>query len=142
MLAGSDGFGSDDGVRMVCRCHDDGICLREQFLEHHAVVAVLLGVGIGFEHVVRVLPVHVAKADDFFGLGYFRNVRGATAADTHGQNLQLAVHGRRGNVFGLGQYRFRRHGESDGSGGSCFEERSSGNFFGHKYMSVLGLISC
>ena len=132
MLAGSDGFRGDNGVRVVRRGNDDGIGLRQQFLEHHAVVAVLLGVGIGFEHVVRVLPVHVAKADDFFGLGYFRNVRGATATDTYGQDLQLAVHGRRGNVFGLGQYGFGCHGESDGSGGSCFEERSSGNFFGHK----------
>ena len=125
VLAGSDGLGGDDGVRVIRRSNDHGVGLRKHFLEHHAVVTVLFRGRILLEHVVGILPVHVAQADDFLGLGDLGDDGGATSADTDGQHLQFTVHRRRGNVFGLGQNGFGSHGQADGGGGSGFQERPS-----------------
>ena len=60
VLAGRHRIGCDDRVRVVGRGHHHGVCRLEHFVEHLAVVVVLLGSRVALEHVVGIFPVDVA----------------------------------------------------------------------------------
>ena len=92
VLAGGDGVGGDDGVRVVGRGYHHGIGRFEQFVVHLAVVVVLLGSRVALEHVVGIFPVHVAQTDDVLAFEPFQH-RGAAASDTHAQDVELVAGG-------------------------------------------------
>ena len=135
MLAGLDGGGGDDRVRMVRGGDHDGICLGKQFVEHHAPVLVALRVRIALEDVRGIFPVHVAEADDLLGLQAPEDA-GAATADAHAENLQFAVQGGRSFVPTLGEHLAGHHRKADGRGRTGPQEVSSRNVFSHKNESV------
>ena len=92
VLAGGDGVGGDDGVRVVGRGDHHGVGRFEQLVVHLAVVVVLLGCRVALEHVVGVFPVDVAQADDVLAFEPFQH-RGAAASDTHAQDVELVAGG-------------------------------------------------
>ena len=120
VLAGHDGVRSDDGVRVVRGGDHHGIGLVQHLIEHHAPVLVALGVRVALEDVRGILPVHVAEADDLFGLQAAEDA-GAPAADTDAENLVTVGENFAGN-----------HGKPEGGRRSCLQERSSGDVFCHK----------
>lgn len=120
MLAGSDGVGRDDGMRMVGRTAHDGIRLGEHLVVHDAPVVVAFGIRITFKDGLCVLPVGIAQADDVLGL-HLAEVGGTTATDTYTEDVQLVA----GSFFltaGFAQNCARHYCEADGSSGSLFQE--------------------
>ena len=124
VLAGHDRVRGDDGVRVVRGGDHHGIGLIEHLVEHHAPVLVALGVRIALEDVRGILPVHVAEADDFFGLQAAEDA-GAPAADTDAENLEFAVQRGRSPFFTVGEHFAGNHGKPEGRRRSCLQERSS-----------------
>ena len=90
VLAGRHRIGCDDRVRVVGRGHHHGVCRLEHFVEHLAVVVVLLGSRVALEHVVGIFPVDVAQADDVLAFEAAEHRR-AAAADTDTQDVEFVA---------------------------------------------------
>ena len=90
VLSGGHGLGRDDGVCVVGCSDHHGVSLVQHLVVHHAVVIVLLGLWVLIEHMVGVLPVHIAESDDVFGL-HFREVGRSTASDADTKDVQFVV---------------------------------------------------
>ena len=93
VLAGGDGVGGDDGVRVVRRSDHHGIGRLEHLVVHLAVVVELLGRRITFENVVGVFPVDIAQADDVLALQALQH-RSAASADADAQDVEFVTGGR------------------------------------------------
>jgi len=93
VLAGRHRIGCDDRVRVVGRSHHHGVCRLEHFVEHLAVVVVLLGSRVALEHVVGIFPVDVAQADDVLAFEAAEHRR-AAAADTDTQDVEFVARSR------------------------------------------------
>ena len=124
MLAGHDRIRGDNRVRVVRGGDHHGIGLVQHFIEHHAPVLVALGVRIALEDVRGILPVHVAEADDLFGLQAAEDA-GTPAADTDAEDLEFAVQRGRSPFFTVGENFAGNHGKPEGRRRSCLQERSS-----------------
>jgi len=99
----------DDGVLVVGCGDDDGVDVF-LFVEHLAVVAVALGVGVGVVDACGVGVVDVAEGDDVFA-GALADIACASAADADAGDVEFFVGGY-GAACG-GEF-----GGAHGSGGS------------------------
>ena len=122
VLAGGDGVGGDDCVRMVGGGYHDGIGRLEHLIVHLAVVVVLLGCGVALEDVVGIFPVHVAQTDDVLALEPLEH-GGSAASDTYAQDVELVAGSRVSEL--LAQNRAGNDRQTEGGSSSCLQELPS-----------------
>ena len=138
VLAVLEGRHRHHGVEVIGR--GDHHCIDALFLlEHHPEIAVVPGLGIFFERVGGIVPVHVAQRDDVLAAHVAQVVR-ALSADANAGQVQLLVRRNpagppntcRGKTVKAvtateGARNWRRENAATGEGRGCFM-RAEGNY--------------
>ena len=135
MLAGSQCFGTDDGVRVVGSTADNGVSLIQQLGIHLLVVVVELAVGVELlvlvQHALGILPVGIGQTDELYiviqlvaVLAHAVDIGMSTSADAHAENLQLGLL-RGGFLLGLCQHVGGSHCKCSRCCCSCLQKGTS-----------------